>query len=248
MDSEAPPGANPVATKPAGSRQHLLDTAAHLFSTIGFTESGMRQIAQVAGMQTASVYYHFASKDLILLEVLKAGLEYTAKAVYAAVAALPADANARDRVEAAIAAHLRAVHSNLSYTSVDAKFAGQLPADVAAIIHPLHDEYVRYWRILLEQAHAEKLLREELPTSLTRALIIGMIQRTTVWFDAKVGPVDVLIAAVLNMLRGMWVEPAANPKIKPKTKPKTKLKSKASTSKRASSSPARKSAAKTRRR
>ena len=46
MDSEAPRGVKPVAAKPAGSRQHLLDTAAHLFSTIGFTESGMRQIFQ----------------------------------------------------------------------------------------------------------------------------------------------------------------------------------------------------------
>ena len=114
MQSGGPPGARPVEAKPVGSRQHLLDTAAGLFSTIGYTESGMRQIAKVAGMQTASVYYHFASKDEILLEVLKIGLDHTASAVRAAVAALPAEANARDRLEAAIAAHLRSVHSKIS--------------------------------------------------------------------------------------------------------------------------------------
>src|SRR4030081_673359 len=122
MDTEAPLNARPTQ-KPQGSRQHLLDTAARLFSTIGYTESGMRQIAQVAGMQTASVYYHFASKDVILLEVLKIGLEHTSMAVYDAVAALRPDADARDKFEAAISAHLRAVHSNLTYTSVNAKFA-----------------------------------------------------------------------------------------------------------------------------
>src|ERR1700710_774995 len=117
MDTETPVDATP-GEKPVGSRQHLLDIAARLFSTIGYTESGMRQIAQVAGMQTASVYYHFASKDVMLLEVLKIGLEHTSGAVYAAVTSLPSDADARDKLEAAISAHLRAVHSNLSYTSV----------------------------------------------------------------------------------------------------------------------------------
>ena len=79
---------------------------------------------------------------------------------------------------------------------------------------------MQYWNGLIEQARAEKLLRPELASSLTRALIIGMIQRTAVWFDANIGPVDRLITVVLELLSGMWVEPAGG------TKPKTGIKTK----------------------
>ena len=69
----------PISNSPV-SRQVILDTAAQLFSTIGYTESGMRQIAEMAGMRPASVYYHFPSKDAILLEILQTGLEHTREA------------------------------------------------------------------------------------------------------------------------------------------------------------------------
>jgi AcrR family transcriptional regulator len=189
----------------------ILDTAAQLFSTIGYTESGMRQIAEMAGMRPASVYYHFPSKEAILLEVLQTGLEHTVKRVTAAVDELSEDASAREKIEAAIAAHLRAIHSNLVYTSVNIKFAGQLPRDVDMSIQPLREEYVRYWRDLFEQAQKRGELKRDLRLSLVRPLVMGMMQRTAVWFDAKSGSIDPLIDTVLGVLSGLWAEGASKP-------------------------------------
>ncbi|MGD9878895.1 MAG: TetR/AcrR family transcriptional regulator [Reyranella sp.] len=196
---------NLPAEAPA-SRRVILDAAAHLFSTIGYTEGSMRQIAQRAGMQPASVYYHFQSKDAILVEVLKIGIEHVVEAVKAAVAKLPADANPRKQIETIIGAHLRALHSNLAYTSVNNKYGGQFPTEVDAFIQPMRDEYTRYWHGLLRKAQRTGWLAPDLRISLVRPLIMGMMQRTVVWFDGNGGPIDPLIETVLEMLSGLWAQ------------------------------------------
>ena len=52
------------------TRQDVLDAAAALFCTVGFTSTSTRAIADAAGVRQASIYHHFAGKDAILLELL----------------------------------------------------------------------------------------------------------------------------------------------------------------------------------
>src|SRR5690606_5722818 len=106
-----------VTNSNSASRQLILDVAAGLFSSHGYAETGLREIADKVGIRPASVYHHFESKDRILEEILLTGVTQTASAARAAVEALPADANPRDRVEAAMGGHLRAVHQHIIYTS-----------------------------------------------------------------------------------------------------------------------------------
>jgi len=51
-------------------RELILEAATHLFSTRNFSEIGMRDIAEEAGISPASIYRYFPSRDAILLEVL----------------------------------------------------------------------------------------------------------------------------------------------------------------------------------
>ncbi len=48
----------------------MLDAAAALFCTVGFTSTSTRAIADAAGVRQASIYHHFPGKDAILLELL----------------------------------------------------------------------------------------------------------------------------------------------------------------------------------
>ena len=48
----------------------MLDAAAALFCTDGFTSTSTRANADAAGVRQASIYHHFAGKDAILLELL----------------------------------------------------------------------------------------------------------------------------------------------------------------------------------
>ena len=52
----------------AGStRQRILDVALDLFIEQGFDKTPLRQIAEKLGFSKAALYYHFASKDDILM-------------------------------------------------------------------------------------------------------------------------------------------------------------------------------------
>jgi AcrR family transcriptional regulator len=52
---------------PTGTRQRILDVALDLFIEQGFDGTSLRQIAERLGITKAALYYHFESKDDILM-------------------------------------------------------------------------------------------------------------------------------------------------------------------------------------
>jgi AcrR family transcriptional regulator len=50
-----------------GTRERILDIALDLFSTQGYEKTSLREIAEQLGFSKAALYYHFASKEEILL-------------------------------------------------------------------------------------------------------------------------------------------------------------------------------------
>jgi AcrR family transcriptional regulator len=61
----ARPPARPAGAK--STREQILDVALELFTTEGFENTSLREIAERMGFSKAALYYHFASKDDILL-------------------------------------------------------------------------------------------------------------------------------------------------------------------------------------
>lgn len=58
--------------KPSNRRQVLLDTAYQLFNKYGFHPTGIDLIIKESGTSKATLYKHFKSKEVLVLEVLKA--------------------------------------------------------------------------------------------------------------------------------------------------------------------------------
>lgn len=195
-----------------GGRETILREAAKLFSEKGFAESGLREIAERAGIRASTIYYHFPSKEYIYEEIIRLAVDITYATVCAALAALPDDATPRIRIEAAITGHLRALHSNKPFTSTNAQSRMRLPEDVNAVISPLRERYSQFWRGLLEQAASSGWLKRDLDTRMLRPLILGTLNRTVGWFDPDQGPVDGLIRTTILTFSGIWAEPppAAN--------------------------------------
>lgn len=52
-------------------RQHLIDTALHLFNEYGYHATGIDRILQEAGVSKATLYKHFRSKEDLILAVLQ---------------------------------------------------------------------------------------------------------------------------------------------------------------------------------
>jgi AcrR family transcriptional regulator len=55
----------------ASPREQILEAAAKLFVSQGFAATSTREIADHVGIRQASLYYHFAGKDEILVELLR---------------------------------------------------------------------------------------------------------------------------------------------------------------------------------
>ncbi len=51
------------------TKEKIFFTAIDMFSSIGYSESNMRELAKRVGVKTSSLYYHYPSKDALLNEI-----------------------------------------------------------------------------------------------------------------------------------------------------------------------------------
>src|SRR5580692_8887457 len=84
-------------------RVQLMDAAARLFRERGFHATSMRDIAKAVGMLSGSIYYHFQSKEEMLVAVYDEGMQRIAEEVDRAVSA---EQEPWQRLEAACTGHL----------------------------------------------------------------------------------------------------------------------------------------------
>ena len=57
------------------TRQRILAASMHLFSREGYPRTTVRNIARQAGISDAAIYYHFATKEELLREILNTRLQ-----------------------------------------------------------------------------------------------------------------------------------------------------------------------------
>ena len=74
----APEGARPrrrlkQAEAKERTRQELVAAAARVFARKGFAGASLEEIAEAAGYSTGAVYYNFAGKDELFLELIRSG-------------------------------------------------------------------------------------------------------------------------------------------------------------------------------
>jgi AcrR family transcriptional regulator len=67
VDPDDPAAAASGAPVPPGTRDRILDVALDLFTEKGFDKTSLREIASELGFSKAALYYHFASKEDILM-------------------------------------------------------------------------------------------------------------------------------------------------------------------------------------
>jgi AcrR family transcriptional regulator len=55
----------------ADTREQILDAARHLFLELGYDKTSLREVADEVGVTKAALYYHFRSKEDLLLALLE---------------------------------------------------------------------------------------------------------------------------------------------------------------------------------
>jgi len=184
-------------TEPESGRDRILRVAAELFLTKGSAETSLRIIADAVEMRPASIYHHFESKDALLSEILDIGMDAITSAFDEAHADADASSLGRERLEAHVAAHLRALFAHHAFTAAHVTVFPFVPEAVRSKAVPRRDAYEAQWTELLTDI-APELAPDAL--RLTRLALFGAMNSAVQWFDSDEGSVDELAAIIVGTL------------------------------------------------
>jgi TetR/AcrR family transcriptional regulator, cholesterol catabolism regulator len=169
--SDAPKG----GARANASRGRIIDAALELFSTCGYDGTSIRDIASAVGMTTASLYYHFSSKEELFVIVHGLSLDAVMAAVLRAVDGID---DPWDRLEAAAEAHCATLFETDGTRAIlTARLSDGLTAVTSALVAQ-RDAYDGLIQRLVDDL--------ALPTGVDRRLlrlhILGVMNFLPTWF------------------------------------------------------------------
>lgn len=162
------------------SRRLILDCAARIFRENGYAAASLRDLAKAAGMQIASIYYHFGSKDEIVAEVLNIAVRTVFAEVRNSLDAA-GKASPLQRIRIAVEAHLRSIFETDNYNGASIRIFAQLPPHIGEATLFEREGYVDFWRQLLEDARQAGQLRE-VDLTMLRLFLFGAMNWTPQWY------------------------------------------------------------------
>lgn len=163
--------------QPPSRYWELIHASGKLFAEKGYHAASVRDIASAVGMTSGSFFYHFETKEDVLIAVLEFGMNEGAGIVRNR---LENAHGARQRLRALVLGHLEALHSEYSYAhKVWMREWRQIPPEKRTSLDGLRQEYRDIWSGVLEEVKAEGLISSD-PTFFYR-LAIGAINWTVHW-------------------------------------------------------------------
>ncbi len=162
----------PTVSKPPPSdaRADLLNAAARLFASQGYSATGVQEIADVAGMNKAMLYYYFGSKeriyDLLIAEGI-GGLQHAV--VQASQPGLPI----AERLRAFLTAYLSLVVERPWVAHIIYREVMGYGERARQTVTDHFSESIRQIAQLLADAHSDGALRQVDPT-LSAYTLLGM--------------------------------------------------------------------------
>lgn len=165
----------PRAVRSDNRLPKVLEEAARVFRAKGYDAASIRDIVRAIDMLPGSLYYHFPSKEALLLAVYAEGVRRFSEAVSAATAPRAAP---WAQLEAACIAHLETLLQESDFAQVVVRVR---PSDVPAIaaeLAALRDGYEALFTRLIQ---ALPLARGVERRSL-RLLLLGALNWSQTWY------------------------------------------------------------------
>jgi AcrR family transcriptional regulator len=164
------------------TRRAILRAGARAFRARGFAATGMREIAEAAGISTANLYYYFAGKQ----EILYFCQDHSLDRLLAAARALEGSAlPPADRLRELIRVHLVCTLDELDGAAAHLELDA-LPAPLRTRVVRKRDRYERAVRDLVSEGIAAGTFSALDPALVTRAML-GALNWTARWFRPE-GP------------------------------------------------------------
>ena len=173
---------SPVPAKNESVRKHALRVAAaELFLKVGYDRATVRDIAKMVGLQSGSIFYHYKTKEDILVDVMSEGLRQFAEAVNQPLR----DAKTpREKLRRLFLGHLEALlNPDNSEIAVVLSEWRQLSAQSRRLVVTLRDEVDDTWNDVLREAAAQGLVQGDL--RILRLSMLGAINWSLQWYDRR---------------------------------------------------------------
>ncbi len=127
------------------TRAVILASAARRFAEKSYADCSLREIADLAGLKAGSVYYHFPSKEVLLDEVLLAGIERLTAAVRQKIQDLGDDTSATQQIKAMIRTHVTSFLDVRDNANTYLRIYDHLPPIMKRRTRPNRLQYAQIW-------------------------------------------------------------------------------------------------------
>jgi AcrR family transcriptional regulator len=156
----------------------LVRIAARLFRDQGYERTTVRDLGDAAGLQSGSLFYHFRTKEDILVAVMALGITSTTEELERALAQA---ATPRDKLAALFQVHLHSLLGDNQAALEVMLYEWRSVSDAARPgLIELRDRYEALWQQVLDEAAAAGLINTD--THLLRLTLLGSVHWTVQWY------------------------------------------------------------------
>lgn len=183
--------------EPAGQR--IRTAALELFTERGFHGTGIRELAQRAGLSTATLYHYMGTKEDLLAEIMRTSMDLLLRAAES----VGTDGDPADRIVRLVHVHVLAHAVRPLHTRVTDDEMRALSAPVRAEVVALRDRYEQIWQRAIDAGVTAGTFRVRAP-GLARLALLEMCSGVARWY-APDGPLslDQLAARYAEMALGL---------------------------------------------
>lgn len=193
--------------KEADMREAILMAASTIITTQGYSACTMRSISQQVNIKAGSLYYHFAGKNEIVVEIMNKGVEMMLQAVQEELSALPDEADFNSRLTTAVRAH---IESKLDRESPYMRVYEHLTPVIKREGREMRRRYAAIWFEMFESAKAAGTLRRDLDLEMFIPFLLSALNRIPEWFNREqMRTADAAEMIVAQLTRGIFVEKGA---------------------------------------
>ncbi|WP_231954315.1 TetR/AcrR family transcriptional regulator [Actinoplanes derwentensis] len=184
-------------TEPAGRR--VRTAALELFAERGFHGTGIRDLAQRAGVSTATLYHYMGTKEDLLAEIMRDSMRLLLRAASpTGTGGTPTERIARLTRIHVLAHAARPLHTRVADDELRALSPGS-----RAEITALRDEYERFWQSAIDDGVSTGEFRVQAP-GVARLALLEMCSGVARWYRPD-GPLTAgeLAARYVEMALGL---------------------------------------------
>jgi len=203
-------------TRLANRRDIIIKAAGRLFRQKGYEGTSVRDIADAVGLQSGSLFFHFSSKEEILVSLLEGGLR---RAVAILDDHLAQAKTPEEKLPAILHGHLQAileVERDAFYVVLRDWRTLSLPSRRKVIA--LRDEYESHISGALEELAKTGIIPPN--TRLFRLFLLGALNWTVQWYRPDGGlTIDQLADGFLELMLPQQARPNGAPRTSANSRP-----------------------------